>query len=328
MSEDDEYIKASEIQRRNFEAQFGSIEDMGFEDKSKTQVELEDEDERSSQDSPDQSSGEDEEDSEFDEIDSDSNEEEMDFLGDDEEQDDIPKPKVFKLNDSSNTPLPVVSKQDRKLLKSGRAPTLLEISKKEKLAAKQQSKQQSAKSKAEDEENLANDLKLQRLLKESHILANTLEYSGADLTLQTIDFDDPTGKARRRALDSRIRELASTNSRTGGLPKKLEKMPMAMRKGMIKKRDERIKKYEQDARDAGIVLSKVRKGELRDLDAGRGSTSSSDRLGTGKKIDKRIRDRGLKINGIGRSTRNGLVISQGEIDRVNRGGKKGFRKRR
>ena len=60
--------------------------------------------------------GEDE-DSEFDEIDSDSNEEEMDFLGNDEEQDDIPKPKVFKLNDSSNTPLPVVSKQDRKLLK-------------------------------------------------------------------------------------------------------------------------------------------------------------------------------------------------------------------
>ena len=79
MSEDDEYIKALEIQRRNFEAQFGSIEDMGFEDKSKTQVELEDEDERSSQDSPDQSSGEDEEDSKFDEIDSDSNEEEMDF---------------------------------------------------------------------------------------------------------------------------------------------------------------------------------------------------------------------------------------------------------
>ncbi|CAX42392.1 pre-rRNA processing protein, putative [Candida dubliniensis CD36] len=326
MSEDDEYIKALEIQRRNFEAQFGSIEDMGFEDKSKAQAESEDEDENSSQDSSDQSS--EEQDSEFDEVGSNVDEEEMYFLEGDEDQDDVPKPKVFKLNDSSNTPPPVVSKQDRKLLKSGRAPTLLEISKKEKLAAKQQAKQQSAKSKAEDEENLANDLKLQRLLKESHILANTLEYSGADLTLQTIDFEDPTGKARRRALDSRIRELASTNSRTGGLPKKLEKMPMAMRKGMIKKRDERIKKYEKDARDAGIVLSKVRKGELRDLDAGKGSTSSSDRLGTGKKVDKRIRDRGLKINGIGRSTRNGLVISQGEIDRVNRGGRKGFRKRR
>ena len=326
MSEDDEYIKALEIQRRNFEAQFGSIEDMGFEDKSKAQAESEDEDENSSQDSTDQSS--EEQDSEFDEVGSNVDEEEMYFLEGDEDQDDVPQPKVFKLNDSSNTPPPVVSKQDRKLLKSGRAPTLLEISKKEKLAAKQQAKQQSAKSKAEDEENLANDLKLQRLLKESHILANTLEYSGADLTLQTIDFEDPTGKARRRALDSRIRELASTNSRTGGLPKKLEKMPMAMRKGMIKKRDERIKKYEKDARDAGIVLSKVRKGELRDLDAGKGSTSSSDRLGTGKKVDKRIRDRGLKINGIGRSTRNGLVISQGEIDRVNRGGRKGFRKRR
>lgn len=77
MSEDDEYIKALEIQRRNFEAQFGSIEDMGFEDKSKAQAESEDEDENSSQDSSDQSS--EEQDSEFDEVGSNVDEEEMYF---------------------------------------------------------------------------------------------------------------------------------------------------------------------------------------------------------------------------------------------------------
>ena len=128
MSEDDEYIKALEIQRRNFEAQFGSIEDMGFEDKSKTQVELKMKTNVQAK------------------IHQTNHREKTKkirnlmksililmkrngLLGNDEEQDDIPKPKVFKLNDSSNTPLPVVSKQDRKLLKSGRAPTLLEISK-------------------------------------------------------------------------------------------------------------------------------------------------------------------------------------------------------
>lgn len=42
----------------------------------------------------------------------------------------------------------------------------------------------------------------------------------------------------KRMLTSRIRDLSSINST--GLPKKLESMPMNMRKGMIKKRQERI----------------------------------------------------------------------------------------
>lgn len=320
-TEDDEYLKALEIQRRNFEAQFGSIEDLGFQDKSKTKStknnkrnhsnDDDDEDQESDLNSRSSSNDDDEEE----EIEMSDSQEEFE-----EEEEEIVKPKIIKLNSPSTLTSPfttssgLISKIDKKMLKSGRAPTLAELTKQKELA----NKQNSSSIIKESEENLENDLKLQRLLKESHILANSLEYSGVDLTLQTMDYEDPTGKARKRMLTSRIREISSINST--GLPKKLENMPMNMRKGMIKKRQERIEKFEQDAKNAGIVLSNVKKGELRDLNSGKGSTLTSDRIGTGKKIVKRVRDRGLKIHGIGKSTRNGLVISQNDIDRINNNG--------
>ncbi|KAK6461847.1 hypothetical protein DFJ63DRAFT_320140 [Scheffersomyces coipomensis] len=323
MSEDDDYIKALEIQRRNFEAQFGSIETLGYEDKSKSasngikdidsSEEEEEEDNfegfQSGEESEDYSSSSSEDDESY------SN-------GSAQVKSEVIRPKVFKLNDpNESNKAPMVSKRERKLLKSGRAPTLAEIEKKEELARKQ-TKKQLLKAGKDDGENIENDLKLQRLLDESHILANSLQYSGADLTLQTIDYEDPTGNARKRALDSRLRKLAAVNSSSEGLPKKLENMPMSMRKGMIRSRDMKVAKFEKEAKEAGIVLSKVKKGELRDLKAGRGFTSSADRLGTGKKVTKVIRDRGLKIASIGRSTRNGLVIPQSQIDKINNQGRR------
>ncbi|RLV91280.1 Protein FAF1 [Spathaspora sp. JA1] len=309
---DEEYRRALEIQRRNFEAQFGSIESLGFEDKSKT-VE-----ESSTSSKSDNESESEQEQHDFQGFESDSNSdissEELDEDSEEEEQEEAPK--VVKLNSTTSTPI-IISKQDRKLLKSGRAPTLHELS----IQAQRATKQTPAQVK-EDSENLENDLKLQRLLQESHILTYSLEHSGAELTLETIDYEDPTGKARRRILDSRMRQLASVNSVRD---RKLESMPMAMRKGMITSRDKKVKKFEAEARDAGIVLSKVRKGHVRDLNEGRGSTSASDRLGSGvskNKNKKHVRDRGLKIHQVGRSTRNGLVLSQGEIEKINNKGKK------
>ncbi|RCK55618.1 Protein FAF1 [Candida viswanathii] len=316
-NDDEEYLKALEIQRRNFEAQFGSIEDMGFKDKSKTTP----------------TTDEQQDDSEFEGFDSDnsqlniSSSDEGQYDSSDSEQEEEVKPKVIKLNSSTTTSsnnTPTISKTDKKLLKSGRAPTLTELATRERLAS-QSTSQNSVKDTDNDNEDLANDLKLQRLLKESHILANTLEYSGVDVTLQTMNYDDPVGKARRRTLTSRMREISSVNS--SGAPKRLESMPMNMRKGMIRKREERVRKYEEEARNAGIVLSKVKKGEIRDLNAGKGSTLASDRIGNGKKVVKRVRDRGLKIHGIGKATRNGLVISQNEINRINSSGGSGGHRR-
>lgn len=308
---DDDYM---EIQRRIFEQQFGSLESLGYEDRSKVD---------GSRSSESESSGEsDSESDEHDEMDSemssgDSDSEENDESEESEDSDE--EPQVVRL-ETSHTPV-IQSKQDRKLARLGRAPTLEEIDRKNRELEKLTKKQQ-AKAAQEDADNLQNDLKLQRLLSESHILAHNMDFSGADLTLQTLDYEAPIGNARRRILDQRIRQAAATNSSTKGMPKKLEKMPMNMRKGMINARERRVTEYEREAREAGIVLSKVKKGELRNLDSGRGATVSSDRLGVGKKQTKRVRDRGLRIHSVGKSTRNGLRISQQDIDRITNKGKK------
>lgn len=316
---DDEYMRSLEIQRRNFERQFGSLESLGYQDKSAVA-------EDADSDSDDfggfsevsehsgQSSSESDSDSENDRHRSDSED-----VSDSESEYESEQPQVVKIKDSH---LPVIqSKADKKMARLGRAPTLGEIENKNRELEKLTKKQQ-AKAAKEDADNLENDLKLQRLLSESHILAHNMDFSGADLTLQTLDYEAPIGNARRRILDQRIRQAAAVNSSTKGLPKKLEKMPMNMRKGMISARERRVAEYEREARQAGIVLSKVKKGELRNLDSGRGATVASDRLGVGKKQTKRVRDRGLRIHSVGKSTRNGLRISQQEIDRVTNKGKK------
>lgn len=298
----DDYMKALEIQRRNFEKQFGNLEDMGFVDKSKANSEsLSEEDEAGSQ-------------SESDEDQNDEIEESSESSESEDESDEEVKPKVVKLEENHIPTL--ASKEDKKLLRKGRAPTLAELEKRRAEAEKLTKKQQAQAAK-EDSENLDNDLKLQRLLSESHILAHNMEHLGADLTMQTIDYEAPVGNARRRILDQRIRAASATNSSTGGLPAKLEKMPMKLRKGIISARERRVAEHERDARDAGIVLSKVKKGQLRDIELGKGATASSDRLGVGKKQKSRIRDRGLKIHSVGKSTRNGLRISKEEISRIN-----------
>lgn len=315
---DSDYLRSLEIQRRNFEQQFGSLESLGYTDKSKTEHSHSSASEDdfggfSAEDSDSSASGS--------HSDSDSDSGDSDNEGDmsSESEPEVSAPQVVKLADSY-TPV-VQSKADRKLARLGRAPTLGEIEKKNRELEKLSKKQQ-AKAEKEDSENVENDLKLQRLLSESHILAHNMDFSGADLTLQTLDYEAPIGNARRRILDQRIRQASALNSASGGKPKKLEKMPMNMRKGMIAARERRVVDYEREAREAGIILSKVKKGELRNLDSGRGATVASDRLGVGKKVTKRVRDRGLRIHSVGKSTRNGLKISQQEIDRVNNKGKR------
>lgn len=317
---DDEYMRAMEIQRANFEAQFGSLETMGFKDRSrkvrdevKPAVDIEDDIEEFDSDDDVIQMSDAEEDAHSE--DSEDSEEEDVVLS--EESDSDSGPKVISLTTSFTPSQKITSKQEKNLLKNGRAPTLKEISAKE-LELLKLTKHQRTQNKEEEDDNLDNDLKLQRLLQESHILSHLLEYSGADVTMQTINYEDPTGKARKRALDLRIRAASAVNSNTNGLPKRLEKMPMGMRKGMIKAREGKIAKYEKDAKDAGIILSKVRKGELRDMSFGKGSTLSLDRLGVGKKQVIKMRDRGLQVHGVGRSTRNGIVIPQADIDRINK----------
>ncbi|ODQ80050.1 hypothetical protein BABINDRAFT_161691 [Babjeviella inositovora NRRL Y-12698] len=303
---DDEYVKAMEIQRRNFEAQFGSLEDMGFEDKSRVDAE-------------DESVGEDSEEGEREaawENDSD-NVSEGEFASELSASEEESTPVVVKFSEASSFDFqPVMSKKDEKLARMGKIPSLeMARVKAEYLAQKQAKFRTQTK---EELDNVEKDVALQRLLSESHILANSApQYSGAELTMQTIDYEMPIGKARKRTLDSRLQTVAASNGKNEGGPSKLEKMPMHMRKGMVTSQIRKIEKYEQEAKDGGIILSRVKKGEFRDLKRGIGSTSVTDRIGKGVKKPQKLRDRGLKIHSVGRSTRNGIVISKEEIAKYN-----------
>ncbi|KAL4957779.1 hypothetical protein BDW69DRAFT_2451 [Aspergillus filifer] len=86
--------------------------------------------------------------------------------------------------------------------------------------------------------NLKNDLALQRLLKESHLLE-----SASDLA--------PTGKNRHKALDLRMQELGAKKSLYHQ-----KNMPSSMRKGIKAKAVSKEDKRRREARENGIVLEK------------------------------------------------------------------------
>lgn len=100
--------------------------------------------------------------------------------------------------------------------------------------------------KDEDEkDNLQNDLALQRLLKESHLLdANTFSANGSASSA-------PEGAARLRALDMRIRDLGGKKSHLDQ-----DRMPIAFRKGMVAKASEREDKRRTEAKENGIILER------------------------------------------------------------------------
>lgn len=91
----------------------------------------------------------------------------------------------------------------------------------------------------EERENLKDDIALQRLLRESNILA---EYN---------DSDDP-GRLRRRTLDSRISHLGGKEVPKGNIPLRIQK-------GIETAKIRRQAKGEREAKEAGLVLPKKRK---------------------------------------------------------------------
>lgn len=182
------------------------------------------------------------------------------------------EPEVVTFTGTASSSSEPMSKRERKLFMTSTAP---------KKEIKEPPK--SRKKKDVDPESVENDLALQRLISESHILAEANDYTGADISL---DFD-PIGKSRIKALDSRMHTLT-------GKTQKAQKMPMKMRQGVEAKRKERQDKKEKEAREAGIVLA--RKAKVK------------------KSTTKR--DRGLKIASVGKSTGHGIVVSERDIQRI------------
>ncbi|KAE8355526.1 hypothetical protein BDV28DRAFT_38989 [Aspergillus coremiiformis] len=89
----------------------------------------------------------------------------------------------------------------------------------------------------DDVANLKNDLALQRLLKESHLLE-----SSSDLA--------PTGKNRLKALDLRMQSLGAKSSLYH------QNMPSSHRRGIKAKAEKKDDKRRREARENGIILEK------------------------------------------------------------------------
>ncbi|AET39439.1 Faf1p Ecym_4384 [Eremothecium cymbalariae DBVPG len=307
MSDEDElqYLKQLEAQRNAFEAQFGSLEDMGFQDKTKKTVIQNDGDGQSDTGS-----------------DSDSTETETET--ETETDSNAPpepappaqpaQPKIITFSGPADNYIPP-SKHQQRLLRSGKAPSINQL---QELPSENDADDDSS---FAERQNLKNDIELQTFLKESHLLSalssSNSNSSGAELTLQTINSNDFHGKIRSRTLERRLQSLSAVN----GKAQSLEKVPINIRRGMLQKHQTRIRQHEQLARDAGIILPNVKKGQFRKIDA----THKKDierRIGSSiKSADRRRfkakkRDKGLRINSIGQSTRNGLVISKSEIARI------------
>lgn len=229
-------------------------------------------------------------------------------------------PIVVKFEDKySNTTSNKPTATEKKLRKSGKPISLAELKRK-----KEEALQEQLKGKKKDPtsaEDLKDDLELQRLLNESHILKslsderrNSNHLSGAEITLKTLN-EPIIGKARVRTLDARIQELASINGDEKKL-NKLEKIPMNIRKGIIQKQKSRIDKFENDARENGIILSKNKKNNFRKIDNDTSFISKDKIIGRGNVHKTQMRDRGLKIQSVGKSTRNGLVLSSKDISKI------------
>lgn len=144
----------------------------------------------------------------------------------------------------------------------------------------------------DDAMDLKNDLALQRLLKESHLLE-----SGNDL--------DPTGKNRHKALDLRAQSLGAKTSLFTQ-----EKMPMSHRKGIKGKAATKEDRRRREAKENGIILEKP---------------SFKPSKSSGKK-----RERGIGGPSIGKFAGGTLNLSKGDImsiqgPRKSAKGKKGRR---
>ncbi|KAF2226099.1 hypothetical protein BDZ85DRAFT_248037 [Elsinoe ampelina] len=134
--------------------------------------------------------------------------------------------------------------------------------------------------------NLANDLALQRLLKESHLLSSP---SSSALS----------GKTRLKALELRMADLGA---KTSVLAQK--DMPLSHRKGIERKKRLREEERRREAKENGIVLEREKRAD--------------------KGKERGRRDRGVDAPGVGRFEGGVLRLSRGDVEGIQgRGGRGG-----
>jgi hypothetical protein len=132
-----------------------------------------------------------------------------------------------------------------------------------------------------NQDDLKNDLALQRLLKESHLL---------DSTSLSSTSTQPTGKNRHKATDLRLVQLGSKTSLFTQ-----KHMPKQHRQGIQKKKLDRESQRRREAKENGIVLERVKK------EGGAG--------------DKK-RERGIGNPSVGRFSGGTLRLSKSDVEGI------------
>ncbi|KAI9791991.1 MAG: hypothetical protein M1816_003260 [Peltula sp. TS41687] len=127
----------------------------------------------------------------------------------------------------------------------------------------------------DEADNLKNDLALQRLLRESHLLDVSSSLS-------------PTGNNRHKAIDLHLQTVGAKASILTQ-----EKMPMAHRKGIFAKAKRVEEKRRKEARENGIILEKAEKKS--------------------KSARSKIRDRGVSGPGVGKFKGGTLRLSKHDL---------------
>lgn len=168
---------------------------------------------------------------------------------------------------------------------------------------------------------LANDLELQRLINESHILAASNPFNSIGSRSASSTGDGTTGgktfmQGRTRTLTTDLR-LQQLGSKTSILTQR--KMPMGMRQGINAAKGAREEKRRREARENGIILERENKSGV----GGGGGKKSKRRGGDSMAVD---------MPGMGRFKNGELKLSKREVQAVEMEGKRmdfgGKRRRR
>lgn len=181
---------------------------------------------------------------------------------------------VTHSDDILNTSQPVMTKSQRRKFMSSGAP-----------GDDTQLMGGNTNTEGEKSEDLKNDLELQRLIEESHILHEGQQYSGADISGVT-DPLETIGKSRLKVMNARLAKA--------GAKQKNARIPQAMSVGIRDKAAERQRKYKEEARNAGIIIAKDRHVKSKNT----------------------TRDKGLKINSVGKASQYGIHVSAADIARL------------
>ncbi|KAH8847889.1 hypothetical protein MCOR27_002496 [Pyricularia oryzae] len=313
---------AQEIFRRHFEAQFAPLAGASP-SQSKTQ-QCDDEDD---EDDDDEESGTSELGSDGDGPDEWgglSGDSEEDVSEDDDMNDDQEVNVVEVVDYSSNAPSldPTLSmsKKELKAYMSSRPPSLTTDGSKPK-EPPARTKKKPGSDPEDSADLLANDLALQRLLSESHLLNQAAgNLSSSSMLLSSVSAANPAaaksfaeGRLRRKTTDLRMQSLGAKESSF-----KQKSMPIAMRKGIVKAGVDKEARRRREAKECGVILETAK--------------SSGDRRRPASSTNGNRRSKDVGLPGVGRMRGAELRISARDIrdveGRRSTGGEKRRKRRR